>query len=293
MAAPYSQKAITLTVKLGKGTYGESGFNTVTLSGLRVEALLSAAIRNSALSVVDKNAEVRVFGLTLDQINQLTHAGTDISAAANTLAVSAGDATGMTTVFSGNVYQAFPDMRMPDSGFVFLASGSVLLQMKPAAPSSYSGTADVATVMGNLASQAGLGLENNGVNVKLSNPYFSGTIGQQIAACAYAAGIYCTVDDVKGVLAIWPKTGYRAGAVPVISPETGMIGYPQFQVAGVRVRTLFNPEIYQGEQVQIQSQLTAASGIFSVFRVDHNISAQLPEGPWETEILAYPQTAIS
>jgi Baseplate hub gp41 len=282
----YSAKQITLEIQLGTGSFGESGTNTVTLQNLRVEAELLNVMRTGPVSSSAGRATVRVFGLTLNQINQLTKAGTMIAAANNTLIVSAGDANGMQTVFSGTVWQAYPDFRMPNSGFVFLASGGYLIQLKPAAPTSFSGPTDVATAMGTLAGQIGYRVENNSVSVQVSSPYLKGTIGQQIASLAHQANVYHYLDQTTQTLAIWPKNGARGGSVPVISPETGMIGYPAFQVAGVQVRTLFNPEIVPGIQVQIQSQLQAASGTFQVATVSHHIASQMPDGPWETDILA-------
>jgi hypothetical protein len=40
--------------------------------------------------------------------------------------------------------------------------------------------------------------------------------------------------------------------------------------------------------VQIKSQLAAASGMATVFRTTHNLSAQMPGGPWEMTLFAQP-----
>lgn len=289
----YSIKQITLTIQLGQGSFGASGSNTVTLENLRIAADLFFAVRSSALGIITNQAMVRVWGLTLDQINQLTRAGTQWNGVFNTLIVSAGDNAGMAQVFAGDIVDAFPDFEQPDSPFVFSAYDGRMISLKPVAPSSYSGGTDAATVLSSLASQAGLGFENNGVTTQLASPYFPGTVGQQIASCAYAAGAYAAIDGPAGVLAIWPKTGSRGATIPLISPQAGMIGYPKFQQNQITVRTLFNTEILIGSQVQVQSQLTAACGTFKLSSVDHHISSQLPNGPWETVFTAYPADAAT
>jgi hypothetical protein len=86
----------------------------------------------------------------------------------------------------------------------------------------------------------------------------------------------------KKTVAIWPRDGSRSGDAPLVSPETGMIGYPEFQQAAVSVRTLFNPEIVIGKPIEVKSQLPAANGRWSVFGAAHHLAAQLPDGPWET-----------
>jgi hypothetical protein len=45
-------------------------------------------------------------------------------------------------------------------------------------------------------------------------------------------------------LTIWPKTGGSpTGNAVVFSPETGMIGYPEFEQNRIRVRTVFAPGV--------------------------------------------------
>lgn len=287
----YAVRAIDLTIQLGQGSFGGGGFDTVTLSGLRINALLSNVMMPGATTAV-----LQVYGLTLSQINQLTKAGLQYSARFNKIAVSAGDATsGMTAVFQGIIIEAYPDFTtMPESAFVISATTTGDLQLKPITPASVKGAADVGSVMGQMAGAAGLGFENNLTTpIKLSNPYFSGTIIQQINSCARAANIYAYVDGVSNTLVIMPKGGSRSGGIPIISPQTGMIGYPQFQQVGVVVRTLFDPNIKFGGQVQIQSQLTAASGSWNIYHIDYALSSVLPGGPWEMTLTGYSPNAAA
>ena len=65
----------------------------------------------------------------------------------------------------------------------------------------------------------------NGVSAKVPSPYYYGSAVDQADKCATAAGIKWAVDDK--VLAIWPKTGARGGAVPAGSRCGGRGGQHQ------------------------------------------------------------------
>ena len=85
-------------------------------------------------------------------------------------------------------------------------------------------------------------------------------------------------------LAIWPKHGTRGGLIPVISPASGLVGYPTFADQGVRFRTLFNPSITFGGQVEIKSSLMPACGKWYVNALSYNLSAQVVNGPWFCDV---------
>src|SRR4051812_13505817 len=108
MTAGYAERAITLTFQLGKGDFGGSGFNTLTLAGLRVEAQIQKVVAPAT-----GQAFMRIYGLTLDHMNQLSRAGLVYQARENNrVRVDAGDTkSGMTTIFNGIIVEAYPDMK--------------------------------------------------------------------------------------------------------------------------------------------------------------------------------------
>lgn len=282
----YIERDIVVTFKLGQGAFGNNGYNTLTLEGLRVSAQIAKVTLPGA-----GLASVHIYGMTLDQINTLTKAGTQWLDVNNLIIIRAGDSSnGLSTIFIGNIWEAYPEFgSAPNTAFVVTANPAGNIQLKPVAPSSYKGATDAATAIGRMAKQAGLGFENNGVNVQLADPYFPGTIWTQIKTAVAAANAYAHLDSATNTLAIWPKTGPgRGGAIPLIAPETGMIGYPEFQRQLVKVRTLFDPAVKAGGQIRIRSQLKAANGTFQATSIDYNLSARMPDGPWEMMITAWP-----
>lgn len=280
----FSRRHIDLTIQIGQGSFGESGFDTVTLSGLRVIANI-AKFGGAAMG----QANLRVYGMPQTMMNQLSTLGMLVTQARrNIVAISAGsDDSGMSQVFQGTITDAFADYSAaPDVSFQMSAAAGLFQAIKPVAPNSFKGSADVATIMSGLASQMGFAFENNGVSVQLSNPYFPGTARDQVVACATAANINFSTDDQK--LAIWPKGGSRGGLIPLISPETGMVGYPAFNSLGMVVTTLYNPGITHGGQIKVQSSLTPACGMWVVNNLTHDLAAELPGGPWFTRMEVVP-----
>jgi hypothetical protein len=282
----FAEKEIQVTIALGQGQFGESGANTVTLSGLRIKAEIQQ-FGGDAMPQI----QLLVYGLPLSMINQLTAIGPVNSAVMyqNSVLVAAGDVgSALTTVYSGSIWQAWGDFnQIPDAALNIAAVGGLAASLKPVGATSYPGSADVGTIMQSLASLAGLSFVNHGVSVQLSNPYFPGTALAQIRECAQAANIYFTVD--KGALEIWPKGGARsAPSVPVVSPQTGMVGYPTFSSNGLMVTTMFNSSIVIGGQFQVQSSITAACGTYVATQISHSLESQTPDGQWFTHILGVP-----
>jgi hypothetical protein len=82
--------------------------------------------------------------------------------------------------------------------------------------------------------------------------------------------------------------GARGGTAVLVSPKTGMHGYPSYTIDGIFVRTLFNPSILFQSTIEVQSELTPACGIWAVQRLDHDLDSLVPHGKWFSSINAYP-----
>jgi hypothetical protein len=279
-----SRKRIDVTISLGTGQFGDSGANTVTITGARVHAGIQV-FGGEAMPQL----QLRIFGQPLERMNQLTTVGPINSAIMfnNSVLVAVGDDESMQTVYSGTIWEAWAEFQgAPEVPLNIMGLGGLAASLKPVGALSYPGAADVATIMQTLAETMGLAFENNGVNVQLSNPYFPGTALAQVRACARAADIYYAID--RGTLAIWPKNSARQGDAVLISPATGMVGYPSFASNGLTLTTIFNPAIKPGGVVQVDSSLQVARGQWTVLQVQHSLQSETPNGQWFTQILAVP-----
>jgi hypothetical protein len=304
----FAQRLITVTVQLATNTqtnqpnsFSESGTDTVALSGSRT----SVRVENSG-SPVDGQAQVKIWGMTPSLMNQLATLGLVLNLVPkNTLTISAGQLVNgvpqMATIFTGTIWAAYGDYEaMPDVPFIFECRSGGADSVISAPASSFPGSADVATMMSGFARQMNLGFENNGVNLQLTNAYFTGSNMVQARKCAESAGISWGIGG--NTLAIWPKGSNRnTPSVPTISKNTGMVGYPAFTQQGIIVKTLFNPLISFGSLVKVQSSLLSSIATaqaaqqsqqtfptqWAVNKLDLALDSFLPKGQWLSTIYGY------
>lgn len=277
----FVRRRIEAVINLGQGKFGETLGDTIKLAGLRMDAR-----KNTTTGDAMGDIYLRVYGLPLHMMNQLTTIGPIAGQlrGQNRIVLTAGDEGGaMSTIFDGTILNAWADLSgAPEAVFTITGYAGADDLLRPIPASTYKGSADVADIMRKLAGQMNLTFENSGVAVKLSNPYFPGTALTQVRSCARAAGINFLIDN--GKLAIWPRGARRQGEIPVMSPKTGMIGYPTYTSAGITVSSVFMPGAQIGGHVKIESDLTPANGEWSVARIQHEIACYVPGGPWFTHL---------
>ena len=276
----YSKKIINVTINLGKGQFGDNTGDTVTLSGYRVSASMT-----SYVSDAQGQLQLRIFGLPISMIDQLTTIGPVMTDRKNNrITVTAGEQNGsMTTIYSGTISSAFGDFQgAPEVVLNIIALAAAYESVKAIPAQIHAGTANVVDIMSDLAKTMNFVFENNGVTGTLQDRTFSGSAMTQVKECAQAAKINYTVD--RGKLAIWPRIGYRAGNPVNISAATGMVGYPSFSSKGIVLTTLFNQDVNLGGRVNVTSELKVACGIWNIFHVSHMLESETPNGQWFTQI---------
>ena len=93
------RRKLSLQFQLGTGTFGASGADTVTVEGLRATASIS-----KSGGVGMSSLQLRVFGMNLDVMNQLSTLGKPLlDGRNNTITVMAGDeGAAMATAFVGD-----------------------------------------------------------------------------------------------------------------------------------------------------------------------------------------------
>lgn len=301
----WTQKAIDITIRLGKGTFGQTGQNTVKLSGLRT----IVSVEKAGFPSMDK-VQARVYGVPPSIMNEVSTLGVPLTMwrLGNAVLVEAGDVGGsMFTVYNGYLHQAYQDFsEAPETALALVGWGGQAAAIQPTDATSYSGSTSVATIMEMIAKGQGWTFENNNVTVQVSNPYLWGTALQQVHDLARMAGIEVYVDTGHNpvTLAIWSRTFTRGGQVPLINGASGMIGYPRFQSSGMSFRSLFNPNIKLGGQIKMESTVGGAgtiqvagisgdtpssaqggpNGAWCVIGLTLDLSSQLPGGPWFCDV---------
>ncbi|CAK7258662.1 MULTISPECIES: hypothetical protein [unclassified Shinella] len=276
----FSQKRIEVTFTLATGSF-EGGGNSYSAAGLRTSCS-GTVVGGQQIN----NFRMAIFGLPLDVMNQLSNVGPRFQQTLdNRVTVTAGDdVSGMHVVFEGNIYHAMVDATaMPQVAFLVEAKTGYFHQVKPATPLSIRGSADVAGMMSQIAGQLGMSFENNGVTAKLANPYYAGSLVQQATAIARDAGIVWVME--RNVLAINNPGDKREGETVLISPQTGLIGYPLFNQQQIILKSAFNPAVkFQGE-IEVKSDIEPANGKWIVNALNYELEAEMPQGKWHMDIV--------
>ena len=277
----FTTKQISVTF-----AYSSASVGTLTFTGLRV-SLIAANVGAGTVGQM----EMAVYGLSLSHMNALTilarQAG---SYGTNTVTVTAGEeGATLATVFTGTIFTAYADAKgMPQVAFRVSAYSVKLQDIKPAQPTSMAGSADVAQIAQQIAQQMGVSFENNGVNAKLSNPYLHGTALTQMRSLAQHAGMTWIADLDSPKIAMWPSGQSRQQGATLVSPATGMVGYPSYTSSGISVTTYFNPSLRFGTIATVQSDFTPARGQWTIYKVEHELESQIPRGKWFTHFEASP-----
>jgi hypothetical protein len=276
-ATGFTKKRIDLTITLGTGSFGSTVSDTVTLKGLRCTADIVCAGGDFKGAL-----QLRVWGMPQERMNQLTMIGMIQTALKdkNFIQVAAGDADSMSVAYEGSITEAWADYdSAPDVAFNILAIAGHVYALKPVDARSYnSSSADVSGIMLDISKSMNLKFQDLGVAEKLAYPYFPGTYYAQAQKCAVAAHINFTID--RGTLTIWPNTAPKFPAAPIISPQTGLVGYPSGSSKYMNFKTIFNPLLSIPGQIDMQSSLVPMNGVWTVVLLNHSISSEMPGGPW-------------
>ena len=193
-------------------------------------------------------------------------------------------------MFEGTIQDAWADYTsQPTVSFNINAYTGLAAAIAATPPRSYIGTVNVADIAANIAASLKLTFKNNGVTSTITDEYLSGTAWTQLTELAENTGI--NYDVSNGTLYIWPANGNKAttGTIPLIAPETGLIGYPTYTRAGIALKTLFNPRIEFGALVQVKSSLPQACGKWAIYSLQHDLESETPNGAWFTLIEAADQ----
>lgn len=270
------KKLLKFVITLGTGKFGSSSANVITLKGFR------------SICYIDKGGgqmmgtlRAKIYGMSQSDMNScVTLQWRPNFFIPNTIEVFAIDGNEETLVFKGNIINAWGDyLHQPDVNLDIQAQSAFAAALTPVPPRSFPGERNAGEILGILSADMGYSFEDNGVDVLLTDTYLANTTLDQAKKVAAAAGAELYFDDV--ILAATPRSTARITTiVPLINAKSGMIGYPTFDGIGIVVRTLYNPAIVFGGLIMVDSQLPQANGKWIVTSITHELSCEMPDGPW-------------
>jgi hypothetical protein len=288
MVSSFQRRRIRVTFQLAAGTFLREGDpDTVVIEDFRASVDIDAP-GGYEFSV----CRVRMYGIeqqTMDRLSVINYQNLDFLR--NSIRVEATDDEGeFSTIFLGEIYLAQPDYAgAPNVAFVVEARAGLIGSLAPTGATSFPGAQKVSLMMGQLASELGLTLENNGVESTLTDQYLSGTASQKIQRIADAARIQFWYVPEQGVLAIAPQGVARQGDPISYNFTNGLVGWPNKTHVGVMFTALFNPAIFHGSRILLESDVSACNGEWYIVSMSHRLDGETPGGAWFTHFVATPQ----
>lgn len=276
---------MSFTEKVLKFTFSGAQSGSFSAAGLRAAASIQSYPNRAGTT-----AQVKIWGLTLDQMNAYSSVIPALVAAEQfNLVIEAGDlGQPLTQLLNGPILRSFIDLNgAPDSAFnvtlidTFLAATPIASQSQPGLTAQ--------TRIASICAAAGLTFDNSaGASAPQNNQTTYGSAIDQIARIATAAKFDWKISGKT--LSIWPKNGTVDDVVIEVGPNSDpkMVGYPGYWEGGLVVTSLFNQEIQIGRQMKVVgSSIPKANGLWQIIQVQHDLTTMLAKGPWfTTAILA-------
>lgn len=280
MPDSFTLKTIRTTITLGKGTFGGGG-NSKIIEGLATDVDITKP------GLPEKNsASVSIANISLADMEQMTFlAFQPLQSLKNLITIEAGEqGKTLATVFKGEITSAYADYgSVPDVEFKIEAlSGGYAAQIG-AKPISVKGNAKAADLIKQFAKEIGYTFKNEGVAASVRNAVFNGSPIEKARSVADEVGAELLIDDDSMILMPYDKP--RSGGAVLLTPETGLIGYPSFTSDGISFSCFFNPNLKQGGQVKIESIVPRASGYWKITKLSHKLTAyRTGGGSWYSSV---------
>jgi hypothetical protein len=287
----FTKRGLSFVITLGEnqGTF-EGGANQLGLQNPRSRVTAQSCIGGD--TAFAGNALIQIWGMKPEDMARLSILGFDQAKIGNNnIDVHAADAEGNHTVnvFSGGIFSARINYNaMPDVSLELECWATINEQTQAVPATSAQGSTDVAALLQGICAACNppLTFVNHGVSAVLANHATGGSPAQQIEDICTSAGICYTLQG--GTLTVWPKDQSTDGVVVTTGPGMGMVGFPEYNMVGIDVTMEFNPEVQIGRQLTINSTAQAGPaipglpGTYWINVVSHDLSCELPGGPWFT-----------
>jgi hypothetical protein len=235
-------------------------------------------------------AAIEIWGMRMEDMNALTVAWSapDGVIIENSLVIEVGDknSLGQTSeLFRGAMFAGQPNYASaPEVTFAAQAMGGYMQAITSFPDTSWNGSVSILQIVKKLLDGTYFTVVDGGVTATLTNPKLTGSRWQQIETACESTN---TDWYVQGKNVILCKQNLPLSEIPsiILSPNTGLIGYPVIDRAGLMVKSLFDPALACGSAIEIRNSIVPyANGKWFPQKVDHMLEANLPNGKWESEM---------
>lgn len=234
---------------------------------------------------ITPTAQITVYGLKMDNMLKLMRVQWNtMQALLNTVQIRAGDqGEELDIVYQGNITQATIDANAaPDIPLIITSQMAVVENLKLRDPYVLEEgvTQDGALIIEQLANEIGYQFENNGASRILTDVTLEGSALSMIRKVADI----CDFDlyTEQKVISICPKNGARTLKIPVLSPTTGLIGYPVPDIKGISFSCFYDPSVRFGGIVTIKDSLiNVCNGDWRLYGLTAQLESNIPNGKWQ------------
>lgn len=288
----FLKRFITVDIALKEGFFEQSGGNTISIKNHRVSCNIGDP---GGISFGYLNCSI--YGLSQALMNKLTGIGViQTQNINNGIVVTAGSIDANNSIvdsgviYTGSIQAAWANYdSQPDAMLNIVATSGLAFAMLPVNPTSFNGKVSINDVMTSIAREQGYTLVNNGIQGFIDSPYLHGNSIDKIHQLSRAGSFKYVIDDTKKQIDIMPMDGNIGGDIPLVSPSTGLVGYPTFAQNGIICKSIFNRHIKNSVNVKIESSIPSANGEFTTTDVVHSIESENPDGAgaWFTDFRAF------
>ena len=285
-----NRKVIRVTIRINGQDQictSENEYNQLQSTGLRV----SCNIINGN-GAVSPTANIQIYGLALDKMLKLMRIQWNtMGAVQNTILIEAGEeGSELFKVYSGNITFAKIDMaNAPNVSLNIESQSAIVDSLLPVQSKIFEANTDAAAMIEGICKDMGYRFENNGASKIIADGgTYNGTRINMIKSIADAADFDLYIEQNN--IAICPKGGPRKIPVPIISPKSGLVGYPIPDVRGVSFKAFYDPLIRFGGLVEIRDSVLGATvnRQWRIFGTTVTIEANTDGGAWFIECNASP-----
>lgn len=275
----FTEKKLRATIVLADDSstvFTATGDNTLVIDELR----MAASVVHNARQATQMS--LNIWGMLEADMNALTAAWLDPeSIRDNMITLEADSGDGYRLVFTGTILEAQPDFRrVPDVPFTILAMIGYYQSINVADALSFQGAVDIDVLGRYFADKLNMSYVNVGAKAVLNDPYFPGTVFDQLRSACIAAKVDFYFQGRTLVFAPLLQAQSEQPAV-VLTPDTGLIGYPMFTRQGLIVTAIYDAAFQCASMIEIQdSQVKGANGRWYPYSMELSLNSLVPNGVW-------------
>lgn len=225
-------------------------------------------------SDINNAIEVIIYNLTAAQRNFLLTQTSPFATprTAKFLTLDVGRvSTGVFRVYQGNIIASNPT-QPPDIG-ISLQGLSNSYGLGNIMPINQPGLSKLSTIAKQVAANTGTTLNFQATDKNISNFSSTSAATKQISDMAQCGGVYAFCDN--DTLHVTDQGKPLQGMPRIVNKSTGMVGIPEIDELGVRVKVMIDSTYILGGQITIQSDLNpSANGTYTIAILEFDVATR-------------------